>query len=82
MYIFEIIKLVAIGLGSTLYIGFLFFLYRSYTNQRKMNEAFFKFERHDLNAKIKHIRDICKSLEEKSVEWFVESEFRELKKKH
>lgn len=62
----EVVKLVAVGLASTLYIAFVVFVYRIYRNQRKMNEAFFKFERHDLVMKINKIEGIAKQLEDMS----------------
>ena len=47
--------MVGLGAGSILYVIYIIFLYKRYSNFRKMNEAFFKFERSDLTLKMKKI---------------------------
>jgi hypothetical protein len=52
-----------------------------YRKQKKMTEAFFKFEKTDLDEKMVSIRKVIKSVEVKATEWHLEKEFYEYIKK-
>lgn len=51
-------KMIVFAFGAIVYLIFLIFIQRSYKNQRKTVQAFFKFERADLNERIYSIRAI------------------------
>jgi hypothetical protein len=52
-----------------------------YRKQKKMTEAFFKFEKTDLDDKMTAIRKVIKGLEIKAMEWHLDKEFYEFVKK-
>lgn len=52
-------QLIGYSFGIIIYELFLFFLYCKYKNQRKMAEAFFKFEKIDLDTKINSVKMIA-----------------------
>lgn len=65
-------KLGAIGVGVVIYLVFLIFIYKRYKNQRKLTEAFFKFEKSDIDIKISNIRRISEAIEKRCEEWFID----------
>jgi hypothetical protein len=57
--------MIAYTIAAIIYIVFLGFIEKRYKNQRKMMEAFFKFEKVDLDTKISSINSLVKSLHRK-----------------
>lgn len=65
-------KMIAFACGAIVYLIYLLFIQRSYKNQRKTVQAFFKFERSDLNERIFSIRAITSVLEKRCEDWFID----------
>jgi hypothetical protein len=54
--------MIAFSGGALVYLFFLILIWYGYKKQRKMTEAFFKFEKTDLNDKINQIMSITATL--------------------
>jgi hypothetical protein len=75
------IRLIIISIGSIAFSLFLIYIYMQYRKQKKMTEAFFKFEKTDLDDKMTAIRKVIKGVEIKAMEWHLDKEFYEFVKK-
>lgn len=62
-----IVRLVILCIGSIAFSLFLIYIYMQYRKQKKMTEAFFKFEKVDLDEKMTAIRKVIRNLEMKSI---------------